>query len=291
MSSSLFLIKFAPDSINTKCYFVFFRKTKSFNMKKILILLILATLLISTSCKISDPFPLTDLHIHLKGNFTIRDAVIKSNAENIKYGIVINCGLKFPVHQDSQIDSVLLTLKDFPQFYRGMQAEGREWVNLFSKESLNKFDYVFTDAMTFTDEKGRRNRIWIPAETWVDDEESFMNYLVSVIVKILNEEPIDIYVNPTFLPASMASRYDSFWTTERMDRVINAAKANNIAIEINNRYRIPSYQFIKRAKEAGVRFTVGTNNVDADFSGAPYAREIIKSCNLKKEDFFEPVKK
>jgi hypothetical protein len=260
-------------------------------MKKALALTILATSLISTNCKRSDPFPLTDLHVHLKGGFTIEDAVIKSKAENIKYGIVINCGLKFPVHQDSQIDSVLLTLKDYPQFYRGMQAEGREWVNMFSMESIKKFDYVFTDAMTFTDEKGRRNRIWMPAETWIDDEESFMNYLVSVIVRILNEEPIDIYVNPTFLPATMTNRYDSFWTPERMDRVINAAKANNIAIEINNRYRIPSCQFIKRAKAAGVRFTVGTNNADANFSGAEYAREMIRRCRLTNEDFFEPVKK
>jgi len=29
------------------------------------------------------------------------------------------------------------------------------------EEAIEKFDYVFTDAMTFTDEKGRRNRIWI----------------------------------------------------------------------------------------------------------------------------------
>jgi len=31
--------------------------------------------------------------------------------------------------------------------------------------------------MTFTDAKGRRNRIWIKEETWIDNEEEFMNYL------------------------------------------------------------------------------------------------------------------
>ena len=81
-----------------------------------------------------------------------------------------------------------------------MQAEGREWVNIFSKESIDKFDYVFTDAMTFTDEKERRNRIWMKNETWIDDEEQFMDYLVNTLVTILNTEPIDIYVNSTFLP-------------------------------------------------------------------------------------------
>jgi len=218
-------------------------------MKMRFFVLILAISFMSTYCKKSEPFQITDLHIHLKGNFSMEDAIAKSKAENINYGIAFNCGLKFPIHSDSQIDSVINLMKNYPQFYSAMQAEGREWVNIFSRESMNKFDYVFTDAMTFTDEKGRRNRIWIKEETWIDDEEEFMDYLVNTIVKIFNEEPIDIYVNPTFLPVQMADRYDTFWTADRMDKVINAAKANNIAIEINNRYRIPSATFIKRARK------------------------------------------
>ena len=235
--------------------------------------------------------PITDLHIHLKGTLTLEDAAKKSKEENIQYGIAVNCGIGFPVHNDNQIDSVLATFKNYPQFFVAMQAEGREWVNTFSKESISKFDYVFTDAMTFTDEKGRRNRIWIKDETWIDDEEQFMDYLVKTLVKILNTEPINIYVNSTFLPAQMADRYDHFWTAERMDKVIEAAKANNIAIEINNRYKIPSSTFIKRAKQAGVKFTVGTNNADEKFSGAEYAREMIRECNLTESDFYMPVKK
>jgi histidinol phosphatase-like PHP family hydrolase len=76
-----------------------------------------------------------------------------------------------------------------------------------------------------------------------------------------------------------------------MDKVIKAARNNNVAIEINNRYRIPSAEFIDRAKNAGVKFTVGTNNADENFSGAAYALEMIKKCNLTESDFFLPVKK
>ena len=258
-------------------------------IKKILILI--SIVLLSISCSKTKEFPITDLHIHLKGNLTLDDAVKKSAAENIMYGIAFNCGYKFPIHSDSQIDSVVQLMNNYPQFFMAMQAEGREWVNIFSKESRDKFDYVFTDGMTFTDEKGRRNRIWIKEETWIDDEQEFMDYLVGIIVKILNEEPVNIYVNPTYLPEQMAARYDSFWTDERMDKVINAARGNNIAIEINNRYRIPSVEFLKRAKKAGVKFTVGTNNKDENFSGAEYAREIISKLNLKQKDFYQPVNK
>jgi len=260
-------------------------------MKTKTILLILSFSLFLMNCGEKKQIHITDLHIHLKGDFDIEDAVRKSNAENISYGIAFNCGYKFPIHQDGQIDSVLLTMKDYPQFLVGMQAEGREWVDIFSKESIGKFDYVFTDAMTFTDEKGRRNRIWMKDETWIDDEEQFMDYLVNTIVRIMSEEPIDIYVNPTFLPVQMADRYNNFWTKERMDKVIQAAKENNIAIEINNRYSIPSPEFIKRAKAAGVKFTVGTNNADENFSGAEYALKMIQECGLTEEDFFMPANK
>jgi hypothetical protein len=260
-------------------------------MKNNLTLSVILFLFILSGCREKSDFSLTDLHVHLKGKLTLEDAAKKSKDENIQYGIAVNCGLGFPIHSDSQIDSVLQTFKGYPQFYLAMQAEGREWVNIFSKESRDKFDYVFTDAMTFTDEKGRRNRIWIKKETWIDDEEQFMDYLVNTLVQILNTEPINIYVNSTYLPEQMAGRYNHFWTEERMNRVITAAKDNNIAIEINNRFRIPSVDFIKRAKAAGVKFTIGTNNADENFSGAFYALKMIKECNLTKDDFYLPVRK
>jgi hypothetical protein len=260
-------------------------------MKRNFVSVIIILTFLLSGCSEKSSFPLTDLHIHLKGKLTIADAAKKSKDENIQYGIAVNCGLGFPVHSDSQIDSVLQIFKGYPQFYIAMQAEGREWVNIFSKESRDKFDYVFTDAMTFTDEKGRRNRIWIKDETWIDDEEQFMDYLVNTLVKILNTEPINIYVNSTYLPAQMADRYSHFWTAERMEKVIKAAKDNNIAIEINNRFRIPSAGFIKRAKAAGVKFTIGTNNADENFTGAAYALHMIKECDLTKDDFYLPAKK
>lgn len=96
----------------------------------------MALVYITAGCRQTSNFPITDLHVHLKGNFTIDDAVPKSDAEGIQYGIAVNCGLGFPVQNDYQADSFLLMMIDYPQFYVGMRAEGREWVNLFSEESI-----------------------------------------------------------------------------------------------------------------------------------------------------------
>jgi histidinol phosphatase-like PHP family hydrolase len=261
------------------------------NKLRLLILVFASVFQAATLFSQQDPFPLIDLHIHTKADLTIEKAIQKSRTDHIQYGIVVNCGKGFPVQNDTQIDSFLVAMKKYPTIFVGMQAEGREWVKMFSKEAIAKFDYVFTDAMTFTDDKGRRNRIWMPAETWIDDEQKFMDSYVKTIVKIMSSEPINIYVNATYLPAPMAGRYDSFWTDKRMDAVIAAAVKNNIAIEINNRYRIPSETFLRRAKQAGVKFTIGTNNTDSNFGRSEYAIEMIGKIGLKESDFYKPVKK
>ena len=81
-------------------------------MKKQLFIVSMTLVFISAGCRQNAEFPITDLHVHLKGNFTIEDAVRKSEAENIQYGIAVNCGLGFPVQTDSQIDSFLLIMND-----------------------------------------------------------------------------------------------------------------------------------------------------------------------------------
>ncbi|UCC96939.1 MAG: DUF1080 domain-containing protein [Phycisphaerales bacterium] len=232
-------------------------------------------------------FPLVDLHVHLKGGLTIEQALEKSRQTGITYGIAQNCGLGFPVTSDKGLIAYIKSLEGKPVFI-GMQAEGREWVDLFSPEVIAQCDYLFTDAMTFTDNQGRRTRLWIPAEVHIDDEQEFMEMLVGKIETILNNEPIDIYVNPTFLPAVIAARYDRLWTRERMLRVIRAAVENDVAIEINARYRIPSPAFIKLAKEMGCKFTFGTNNPAADLGTCEYSRRMVTECSLTKGDMFIP---
>ncbi len=231
-------------------------------------------------------FPLVDYHVHLKGGLTIDKVVENSQKLGINYGVAPNCGLHFPVTNDSSLYAYIDEVAGSPTF-KGMQAEGREWITLFSPEAVAKFDYVFTDAMTFTDNKGRRNRIWIPEEVWVDDKQQFMDMLVDRIEAIFSQEPVDIYVNPTVLPDQLMGEYDQLWTNERMERVIKVLADNNIALEINARYKTPHADMIKMAKEAGVKFTFGTNNTGRDMGKLDYCIKMIEECQLSPNDMFE----
>ncbi len=233
-------------------------------------------------------FPVVDYHTHLKGGLTLAQALANSRRLGIMYGIAINGGLGFPTTNDAAAEDYLASMKGQPCFV-ALQGEGREWVTLFSREVIAKFDYTFTDAMTFTDDHGRRMRLWIPEEVGeIPDAEQFMEMLIDRILGILNHEPIDIHANPTFLPDVIARDYDRLWTPVRMQKVIDAAKANDIAIEINNRYRLPSPKFIKQAKSAGVKFSFGTNNGDANLGRDEYAVAMVRECGLTPQDIFVP---
>jgi hypothetical protein len=232
-------------------------------------------------------FPMVDFHVHLKGGLTIEEAVALSRQTGIKYGVAANCGLKMPITDDRGALEFIASLKGQPVWI-GMQAEGREWPRLFSKETVAKFDYVFTDSMTIIDHRGQSARLWIKSEVDIPDKQAFMELLVRTTVGILDNEPIDIYVNPTYLPDDLAAEYDTLWTPARLAQVIEAAARNHVAIEISNRYRLPKADFIKQAKQAGIKFTFGTNNGDRNIGRSEYGLRMIVECGLTPQDFWMP---
>jgi len=237
----------------------------------------------------SDNFPLIDLHTHLKGGLIREEALAHARSYGYTYGIAVNCGIKMGFETEEELLNYLDTFEPTPFAWHAMQAEGREWLELFSDESRERFDYVFTDAMTWTNDNGKRMRLWIPSETEVGDPQDFMDQLVDRIVGIVTNEPINIYVNPTYLPVDIADRYDELWTDARIDQVVKALVESGVALEINNRNRIPSATFIKKAKEAGVKFTIGTNNGGAnDLGRMDYAIQIIGECGLTPQDMWIP---
>lgn len=234
-------------------------------------------------------YPVVDYHVHLKEGLTLEQALAKSRRDGIQYGIAVNCGKGFPIENDEGARAFADSLKGQPVFI-AMQAEGREWTQMFSRRAAGLFDYIFTDSMTWTDNRGRRMRTWIPEEVGaIADPQEFMETLVDRATGILEREPVDIYVNPTFLPDVIAKDYDRLWTEARMKKVVGAAARNQVAIEINSRYRLPSPAFIRMAKEAGCKFAFGTNNTGPkDLGRSEYGLQMVDECKLVWQDFFAP---
>ena len=233
--------------------------------------------------------PMLDCHVHLKLGLTMEQAMAKSRRDGIEYGIAVNFGKQQVVDDNVKLGAWFDSAQGQP-CYVAMQAEGREWLDMIDRKVGARFDYIFTDSMTWTDRRGKRMRLWIPEEVGtIGDVPEFMDTLVERAVGILEHEPIDIYANPTFLPEVVAKDYDRLWTEERMGKVIDAAVKNHVAIELNNRYKLPGANFVKAAKAAGAKFSFGSNNAGPnDLGRCEYGLRMIDECKLTWQDFFVP---
>jgi histidinol phosphatase-like PHP family hydrolase len=234
-------------------------------------------------------FPLIDFHAHLEGEITLEKALQLAKERGVKLGVTEHGGFGQPLGSDEDVKRFLGRLAGQP-VYKGMQAEGLDWMECFSKEVVAQLDFVLSDALTFPEKDGRRVQLWTP-EAKVADKQDFMERYVDFNVRVISSEPIDIFANPTFLPESIAAEYDALWTKERMKKVIDAAVKYGVAIEINSRYNIPSVAFIKTAKKAGVKFSLGSNAHGADVGKLDYGLKIAKACGLTRQDMFMPASK
>lgn len=237
-------------------------------------------------------FPVIDYHVHLKGDLTKEMAHAMSMNYGINYGVAPNAGeggVGRMLENDQEVYEYYDEVKGLP-FLCGVQGEGRKWTATFSQEALGIFDYLFTDAMTIIDHKGRISRIYRPEEVHYDgmSKERYMDQIVDQTVMILTNEPADIFANPTYLPDDMNADYDTYWTPERVDRVLDVLEKYHIALEINARYHIPSYDIIRKAKARGIKFTFGTNNVDSNFGRLEYSLNAIEECGLTPDDIWFP---
>jgi histidinol phosphatase-like PHP family hydrolase len=74
-----------------------------------------------------------------------------------------------------------------------------------------------------------------------------------------------------------------------MKKVAETAAKNRRAIELNNRYKLPGVAFVRMAKEAGCKFTFGSNNSGPDdLQRCEYGLSMVDQCKLTWQDFFVP---
>jgi histidinol phosphatase-like PHP family hydrolase len=240
-------------------------------------------------------FPLVDLHVHLD-NSTI-DKVLPLAAErHVKFGVVEHAGTKenkYPrvLSNDDELLAFLRSL-DGKGVYRGVQAEWTDWMTCFSPQVLARLDYVLTDAMTFPGPGRRRYKLWEKAtEAVVDmsDHEAFKDRFVDWHVEIVATEPIDILANTSWLPPPLAPAYDALWTERRVGKVIDAALKYGVAIEISSSYKLPRLPFLRQAKQAGVKFSFGSNGRYPEMGKLDYSIAMAKALGLKAADMFTPA--
>lgn len=237
-------------------------------------------------------YPLVDWHVHLKPGLGVTEALERSRRDGIYYGISANCGRLSQYKTEAEAMAFIDSVKGNAA-YVGMQAEGADWQKIFTPRVTDRFDYIFNDGLIWTDDKGRWTRIYRPQDTGpIANPEAFVDEIVERTVHLLKHTPMDILAIPTFLPDALEPQRDRLWTTPRIRRIVDAAAAHQVAIEMSDRYRVPGLAFLQMAKEAGCKFTLGTGNSSAtDLRRSEYGLEMITALNLSWQDLWVPTRR
>lgn len=232
-------------------------------------------------------FDVVDMHVHTTNTFTMEKIMELGVKRNVKFGIVEHPAV-WAIKDDADLKKYIDNLRKYP-VYIGLQPMTTGWTKDYSPELLRQLDYILMDPQTIPLGNGEFQRIY-ELETYVEDTEEFMERYMNHSISILKNEPINIFGWPLFLPVCIARDYYALWTEKRMARIIDAAKARDIAIEINDMAHTPHEKFILMAKEAGLKFTFGSDSRNPNAGRLVYSKAVAKKCNLKESDFYRPVK-
>ncbi len=230
------------------------------------------------------PTPLIDYHVHLSDDLSLEQAVALADARQMQFGIVEHPGPQSKIKNDADLRDYIATLRQYPVFV-GLQPMHIHWAPTFSPDLLAQLDYVLMDADTIPLGEGEWLSIW-RHDNFIEDMHAFMDIYMQHIVHILSSEPIHIFARPTYLPINFARHYEELWTPERMQTIIDLARARDIALEIAENVRVPSQAFIQQAKAAGIKFTFGTNARNHNAGNLHYCLEMAEACNLTADDMF-----
>ncbi len=233
-------------------------------------------------------FPLMDLHVHRSKELTIEDIVAKSQQLNIKIGVMENIA-PGGITNDTQLKEYINAIKPYP-VYIGLQPMSPGWSKSLSPELIAQADYIAMDPQIVTNGNGYGETIMLwEYNAYIDDPDAFMKRNMQHYMDILTgSEPLDIFACPLFLPICIQRKYDLLWTKKRLQQIVDAARARDIAIEINDTAHVPHEDFILMAKKAGLKFVFGSDSRNHTVGRLDFCKRIAQRCNLTEKDFFIP---
>jgi histidinol phosphatase-like PHP family hydrolase len=161
-------------------------------------------------------------------------------------------------------------------------------------ETMRRFDYRI----------GSNHGFWLPDHSvaspwwqtlpapWDRRPGELMEVMVHNLCDLVHAMPIEIVAHSTLLPPALLALDrdpEAWWSEAREDRFIEAVVASGVALEISNRYRLPHDRLLRKAREAGARFSFGSDGHRADQVGElGWAREAARRAGVGPGSLFVP---
>jgi histidinol phosphatase-like PHP family hydrolase len=121
-----------------------------------------------------------------------------------------------------------------------------------------------------------------------------MEHMVDNLCDLVRTMPVQIVAHSTLLPPALLaleSDLHAWWTPEREDRYVEALAGSGVALEISNRYRLPHDRLLRKAKQAGARFSLGSDgHTAAQVARLDWATDAARRAGVTDADLFVPAR-
>lgn len=241
-----------------------------------------------------------DLHVHTTmsdGDVDLREVVEIADRLGVTVGIADHVSTRNSalfVSSPERLERYLQALEAAPVFRSAELC----WCDPFGAglgaEIVDRFDYLVGSNHGFALPDGSLGSPWwrsLPP-AWADKPQDLVEIVVRNLCDLVASMPIAIVAHSTLLPPALL-RLDPevqvWWTDEREDRFIEATLKAGVAIEISNRYRLPHDRFLRKARQAGARFTLGSDGHQRDqVARLDWAVDAALRAEIPDEQLFIP---
>lgn len=166
------------------------------------------------------------------------------------------------------------------------------WTDL-PGEVMDRFDYRIGSNHGFWLPDGSTASPWwqtLPSP-WDREPGRLMDLMVANMCDMVHAMPVQIAAHPTLMPPALLALDDAeaWWTDEREDRYVEAVVSSGVALEISNRYRLPHDRLLRKAREAGARFSLGSDgHTEQQVGRLEWAVETARRVGITDADLFVP---
>jgi histidinol phosphatase-like PHP family hydrolase len=244
-----------------------------------------------------------DLHVHTDmsdGDLPLEEVVAIAAERGVTVGIADHVSTRNKerfVATEAQLRRYQEAVSGQPVFLAAEFCWCDPFAAQMPAELMERFDYRIGSNHGFALPDGTMGSPWwseLPA-TWADRPQEVMEVMVANLCDLVRAMPVEIVAHSTFMPKAFLTLDpdpDVWWTEEREDRYVEALAGSGVALEISNRYRLPHDRVLRKAKQAGIRFALGSDGHSRQqVARLEWAVETARRIGLTDADMFVPERK
>jgi histidinol phosphatase-like PHP family hydrolase len=241
-----------------------------------------------------------DLHVHTTmsdGDLPLSRVVEIAAARGVQVGIADHVSTRNMARCVATVDAMetyLEALEAAPVLRAAELCWCDTLCEQLPQEFLARLDYMIGSNHGFVLPDGTMASPWwktLPHE-WQGRAEELMDLMVLNLCDLVREMPVQIVAHSTLMPPALLSLepdVEAWWTDEREDRFVEATLERAVAIEISNRYRLPHDRLLRKAKEAGATFSLGSDgHTESQIARLDWAIAAAGRAGINRADLFVP---